>query len=45
MDKKPSQSFIAFKITKEDFKKQYTLRAKIGIRILQLLQVVRIEWL
>jgi len=41
---KPSKdkALITITLKKENWKKQYTLRARIGIRILQLLQVVEL---
>ena len=44
-DKKVIKTLINIEITRENFKKDYSLRARIGIRILQLLQVLSIDYL
>ena len=42
--KLPPKTLIGIKTTKEDFKRDYTLRGRIGIFILRMLGVVTLEF-
>ena len=44
-DKIINKTLIELKISKENWKENYTFRAKIGIRILQIVQVLSIKWI
>ena len=42
---KPEKTIINIKTSRADYKKDYTLRARIGITIGRILQLISIEWI